>query len=91
MWKRIEEIIWQKELAKRPKYIQLYQKAANLHLTGFIIEFDIRALEEQAAREDLQRNPKELGKFKELLRYMIKEENIGKDDFFENLLIIKDE
>tara|TARA_B110000285_G_C15121921_1_gene617712 strand:+ start:2554 stop:2736 length:183 start_codon:yes stop_codon:yes gene_type:complete len=58
-------------------------------MTDFIIEFEIRALNEQYAREDVRRDPKELGKFKELLRYMIKEDNVGKDDFFENLLIIK--
>ena len=58
-------------------------------MAGFIIEFDIRTIEEQQAREDLRRDPKELGKFKELVRYMLQEENIAKDDFFENLLIIK--
>jgi hypothetical protein len=60
-------------------------------MVDFIIEFDRRTVEEQAAREDLRRDPKKLGKFKELLRYMIKEDNIGSDDFFENLLVVKNE
>lgn len=76
MWKRIEERLRQKELAKRPKYIKLYQKAVDLHMVGFIVKFETRALDEQDAREDLRRDPREIGKFKELLRYMIKEDNV---------------
>jgi hypothetical protein len=46
MWKRIEERLRQKELAKRPKYIKLYQKAVDLHMVGFIVKFETRALDE---------------------------------------------
>ena len=66
----------------RPKYIQLYEKAVKQHMVGFIIKFEQRSLEEQRARENLWRDPKELAEFRELLRFMLKEENIERDDFF---------
>lgn len=62
-----------------------------MHMNPFLIKFRLRVDDEVDARESIWNDPKKLIKLRQHLRYILNLENLKKDDFIENLVLVKDE
>lgn len=86
LWKHQRE----REIKGRPNYFLKWDDGVDKHIEKYWIDFRLRAKNECNVIESVWKNPKEIVEFRNHLRYILKSENIGNDDFLEHLLIVKD-
>lgn len=60
-------------------------------MNPFLIKFKVRVTDEVNAKESMWKDAKSLIKLRQHLRYILNLENLKKDDFIENLILVKDE
>jgi hypothetical protein len=91
MWINLRKNAIQKEIDSRPKYINLFEKIKNRNIQPYLLTFDIRKKDEQAAMESLWKPEKELLDLREAIkRIILNVDKIDLDDYIENILIAKD-
>jgi len=91
MWATLKKHIqlWAEET--RPDFCKLYfDTAKEIHMQRYFLDFRIRAADERDAMESLDKPPKGLIEFRRALRYVLNQENIGKEHFIEHLIIVKE-
>lgn len=91
MWIHLKQYIKQKEEAGRPDFFLKYDIAKEQHLNPFLLKFKLRMKDEQEVMESVWKEPKTLIDLRKHLRYILRLENMEKEDFVENLILVKDQ
>ena len=91
MWIRLRENLKAKEIASRPDYIQMYEDAKQLHMTGYFVDLDASCKIEQGAKESLWRDQLTQRRFRDCIRYLFKQENVGEDELIESLVCVEED
>jgi len=87
MWATLRKNQRDKEIANRPKYISMFEKAKDKHFVGKASDLKIKANFELEAKESLWRKEVEVTDFRDEIKQMLKLP-IKQEDFIENLMTI---
>lgn len=64
MWKKVKELIRQKEIANRPNFMDKYEAAVILHIDSFLAKLDRKKLNEEEIKESVWRLALNLAEFR---------------------------
>ena len=91
MWERVRKRAEENEIARRPEYIKLYEKAKGAYMDGLLLEFKLRAEDEQDCLESIWKSRKEVLELRKNMKYILDIDNIDNEDFIENLVLVRDQ
>lgn len=91
MWEKVRKRAEENEIAKRPEYIKLFEKSKGVYMDNLLLEFKLRAEDEQDCLESIWKSRKEVLDLRKNMKYILDLDNIGNEDFIENLVLVRDQ